>query len=154
MITVNGNVMFHTDHDNWGSRHRDWYDGHDGKNYDPLPIENNYWQQGDADSSKENVTGARQSPDQLAERGACRPCSHNAGLRRRSAILPAERFAKAAPPEPPSRVAAWAGKRHGVRYVEPVDRPGRIASRVVYGAIVRGSGGAHLGGRNSARTLT
>ncbi|HKR28089.1 MAG TPA: right-handed parallel beta-helix repeat-containing protein, partial [Acidobacteriaceae bacterium] len=27
MITISGNVMFNTNHDNWGSRHRDYYDG-------------------------------------------------------------------------------------------------------------------------------
>ena len=56
MITVGGNVMFNTNHDNWGSRHHDYYDGQDGKDFDPLAITDNYWQQGDADSSKGNVT--------------------------------------------------------------------------------------------------
>jgi len=41
---------------NWGSRHRDYYDGQDGTNNDPRAIENNYWQQGDDDSSSRNVT--------------------------------------------------------------------------------------------------
>ncbi len=114
MITVNGNVMFHTDHDNWGSRHRDWYDGHDGKNYDPLLIENNYWQQGDADSSKENVT---EQGNHLINSLNDVPADvlHNAGLQAEFREITAERFAKAAPPEPPSRVAAWAG--NGMAYV-------------------------------------
>jgi hypothetical protein len=107
-------VMFHTDHDNWGSRHRDWYDGHEGKNYDPLLIENNYWQQGDADSSKENVTEqGNHLINSLNEVPA--DVLHNAGLQAAFREITAERFAKAAPPEPPSRVAAWAG--NGMAYV-------------------------------------
>ena len=56
MMTISGNVMFNTNHDNWGSRHHDYYDGQDGADFDPLTIKDNYWQQGDADSSKNNVT--------------------------------------------------------------------------------------------------
>jgi hypothetical protein len=114
MITVNGNVMFHTDHDNWGSRHRDWYDGHDGKNYDPLLIENNYWQQGDADSSRENVT---EQGNHLINSLNDVPAGllQNAGLQPAFRHITAERFAKASAPEPPSRVAAWAG--NGIAYV-------------------------------------
>ena len=114
MITVSGNVMFHTDHDNWGSRHRDWYDGHKGENYDPLLIENNYWQQGDADSAKENVTEqGNHLIDSLGQVPAER--LHNAGLQPAFRDIAALRFAKAAPPEAPSRVAAWAG--NGLAYV-------------------------------------
>ena len=114
MITVSGNVMFHTDHDNWGSRHHDWYDGHYGKNYDPLLIENNYWQQGDADSSKENVTErGNHLINSLNEVPA--DLLHNAGLEAAFRDITAERFAKPSPPEPPSRVAAWAG--NGMAYV-------------------------------------
>jgi len=58
MITVSGNVMFHTNMDNWGSRHHDYYDGQEGQNFDPLAIKDNYWQQGDPDSSDRNVTVA------------------------------------------------------------------------------------------------
>jgi hypothetical protein len=53
---VSGNVIFRTNFDNWGSRHADYYDGQDGKSYDPLTIENNYWQQGDKDGVTRNVT--------------------------------------------------------------------------------------------------
>jgi hypothetical protein len=108
MITVSGNVMFHTNHDNWGSRHRDWYDGNGGKNYDPLLIEGNYWQQGDADSSKENVTVQRNHIiNALSEAPAS--ILDNAGLQPAFRNITALRFAKPAPPEAPSRVAAWAG---------------------------------------------
>jgi hypothetical protein len=55
MITVRGNVMFNTNHDNWGSRHKDYYDGGTGDNFDPLAIEDNWWQQGDPDSNAKQV---------------------------------------------------------------------------------------------------
>jgi hypothetical protein len=108
MMTISGNVMFHTDHDNWGSRHRNWYGDNDGKSFDPLIIEGNYWQQGDADSSKENVT---EQDNHLINSLAEAPASivQNAGLEPAFRALTALRFAKAAPPEPPSRVAAWGG---------------------------------------------
>jgi len=108
MMTISGNVMFHTDHDNWGSRHRNWYDDNDGKNFDPLVVEGNYWQQGDADSSRENVT---EQDNHLIDSLAAVPGGivQNAGLEPAFRNLTAERFAKAAPPEPPSRVAAWGG---------------------------------------------
>ena len=108
MITVSGNVMLNDDHDNWGSRHRDWYDDNQGKVFDPLVIEDNYWQQGDADSSKENVTEQNNHLiDSLSEVPA--NILQNAGLDPFFHGITQLRFAKAAPPEPPSRVAAWAG---------------------------------------------
>ncbi|MDE3149474.1 MAG: fibronectin type III domain-containing protein [Acidobacteriota bacterium] len=114
MITVSGNVMFHTDHDNWGSRHRNWYDGNDGKSFDPLLIAGNYWQQGDADSSRENVI---ERDNHLIDSLSEVPASviQNAGLQPAFRNIAALRFANAAPPEPPSRVAAWAGD--GFAYV-------------------------------------
>jgi hypothetical protein len=114
MITVSGNVMFHTNHDNWGARHRDWYDGQDGTNYDPLSIENNYWQQGDADSSKQNVTEA--GNHLINSLGQVPPTIlRDAGLEPVFRDVTSLRFAKASPPEAPSRVAAWAA--NGIAYV-------------------------------------
>ncbi len=108
MITVDGNAMFHTNHDNWGSRHHDYYDGLNGKDFDPLLIENNYWQQGDPDSSKGSVTergnrlihSLKEVPAGVIE---------EAGLRPKFRDIAKLRFSKAAAPEPPSRVAASAG---------------------------------------------
>ena len=124
MITVNGNVMFHTNHDNWGSRHRDWYDGHDGKNYDPLLIKDNYWQQGDADSSKENVTvEGNRLISSLADVPA--ETIHNAGLEPAFRDISSMAFGKPTAPEAPSRVAVWAA--NGVAYVTwnpPVNQGG------------------------------
>ncbi|MGH9598987.1 MAG: fibronectin type III domain-containing protein, partial [Terracidiphilus sp.] len=108
MITVSGNVMFNDDHDNWGSRHRDYYDDNDGKVDDPLTIEGNYWQQGDADSSRENVT-EKDNHIITALSGAPASILDSAGLQEAYRRITGLRFAKAAPPEPPTRVAAWGG---------------------------------------------
>ncbi|HEY3913432.1 MAG TPA: hypothetical protein VGN61_03010 [Verrucomicrobiae bacterium] len=54
-VTATGNVIFHTDHDNWGSRHHDYYDGQHGENYDNFLFDDNFWQQGDSDSSRQHV---------------------------------------------------------------------------------------------------
>lgn len=114
MITVSGNVMFHTDMDNWGSRHKDWYDGAKGEDYDPLAIEGNWWQQGDADSLKQNVMveGNRLIASLDA---APKAVIGAAGLEPEYRQIAALKFARPAAPEPPSRVAAWVG--NGMAYV-------------------------------------
>jgi hypothetical protein len=108
MITISGNVMFHTDHDNWGSRHRDYYDDNQGKVFDPLVVKDNWWQQGDRDLSKENVTVENNHIiNSLSEVPAA--IRQDAGLERPYRDIASLRFASPAPPQPPSRVAAWAG---------------------------------------------
>ena len=108
MITIDGNVMFHTNHANWGVRHRDFYDGLDGKDFDPLLIANNYWQQGDLDSSKGNVTVRNNhligSLDDVPT-----AIMQEAGLRPDFRDILNRTFSKTSAPEAPSRVAAWAG---------------------------------------------
>jgi hypothetical protein len=71
-------------------------------------ISNNYWQQGDADSSKEYVT---KQGNQMINAPAQVPAEvlNDAGLQKPFAGIVGERFAKAAPPEAPSRVAASGG---------------------------------------------
>ena len=107
-ITITNNVMFHTNHDNWGSRHGSYYDGHHGEVYDPLDIEDNYWQQADPDSSSRDVTlmGNRliNSLDQVPA-----AILDNAGLEPAYLDLLNRRFTAPSAPEPPSRVAASAG---------------------------------------------
>jgi hypothetical protein len=124
MMTIQGNVMFNTNHDNWGSRHRNYYDDHDGKDFDPLTIADNYWQQGDADSSNENVTESHNhliaSLDEVP-----RSVLLNAGLEPASKAKLEARYARLLPatkPEAPSRLAAAPG--NGFAYVTfspPVD---------------------------------
>ena len=124
MITISGNVMFNTNHDNWGSRHRDYYDGQDGSNFDPLAIENNYWQQGDQDSSERNVTvsgnhliaGLNEVPSSIIS---------NAGVEQQWKAQLDRRFDRLVPrhpPEPPFRVAAAPGNGYAlVTFSTPVD---------------------------------
>ncbi len=137
MITVDGNVMFHDDHDNWGSRHRDWYDDNDGKVDDPLLIENNYWQQGDPDASRENVT---ENGNHIITSLSETPASilDNAGLEPAYRNIVDLRFAKPAPPQAPTRVAAWGGNGYAdVTWSPTVDQGGSP----VEAYIVRASNG-------------
>lgn len=124
MITVSGNVMFNTNHDNWGSRHHDYYDGQDGTNFDPLAIENNYWQQGDADSSKGNVTvtgnhliaSLDEVPHAILANAGLSPAYKSALDRRFNSLVPARA------PEAPMRVAAAPGNGFAlVTFSPPVD---------------------------------
>jgi hypothetical protein len=124
MITVRGNVMFNTNHDNWGSRHHDYYNGQDGKDFDPLVIEDNYWQQGDKDSSKENVTvSGNHLIASLAE--VPHAILATAGLESSYRDALNRRFDKLVPsraPEPPSRVAAAPGDGFAfVTFSPPID---------------------------------
>jgi hypothetical protein len=107
-ITVSGNVMFHLNHDNWGSRHADYYNGADGKTRDPLAITGNWWQQGDPDSDKDNVT---EKGNRLMHTLSQAPKSilDAAGLEANFRGLLDRHFSKPAAPEAPSRVAAFAG---------------------------------------------
>jgi hypothetical protein len=117
MMTIQGNVLYNTNHDNWGSRHRNYYDGKDGQDNDPLLIEGNYWQQGDADSSKSSVTVRNNRLiDSLAQ--APRAILDNAGLESAYKSQLEQRYAQLCPavaPEAPSRVAAAPG--NGFAYV-------------------------------------
>ena len=54
-MTIEGNVMVDTNHDNWGSHHADYYDGADGKTYDPIRVLNNAWEQGTPDSREKGL---------------------------------------------------------------------------------------------------
>jgi hypothetical protein len=106
-VTARSNVIFHTDHDNWGGRHHDYYPGEENKGSDAFDFENNYWQQGDPDSSAQNVTlknnqiiaSLDQAPAAYVE---------NAGLEAMYQNLLSQTFCSPAAPEPPSRVAAYA----------------------------------------------
>ncbi|MDR3747870.1 MAG: right-handed parallel beta-helix repeat-containing protein, partial [Acidobacteriota bacterium] len=117
MMTISGNVMFNTNHDNWGSRHRNYYDGRDGSDFDPILVEDNYWQQGDRDSSKSNVTekgnhliaSLAEVPHSILDNAGPDPAYKTVLEHRYAELLP-----KTAP-ESPSRVAAAPG--NGFAYV-------------------------------------
>jgi len=104
-MTITGNVIFHTNHDNWGSTHSDFYNGQDGRDHDPIDVENNFWQQGNPDSSAHNLTmrGNRlinsldQVPPQIIS---------SAGIESAFQDILKRRLIEHAAPEPPQRVAA------------------------------------------------
>jgi hypothetical protein len=143
MMTIQGNVMFNTDHDNWGSRHRDYYDGQDGKEFDPLTIEENYWQQGDPDSSRDNVievhnhliASLREVPRGILDHAGLDP-AYKPKLEARYAEL-----IRATPPEAPSRVAAAPG--NGFAYVT-FSPPVADGNRPVLSYTVTASNGAKV----------
>jgi len=139
-ITVSGNVIFNTNFDNWGSRHADYYNGQDGKTRDPLAILNNYWQQGDADSEKDNVTErGNRLIDSLAQAPAA--IVEAAGLEKAWRPLLGRAFSKPGSPEPPSRVAAFAGNGYAlVTWCPPVYEGGAP----VLSYTVTSSGGARV----------
>jgi len=113
-VSVTGNVMSQPNFDNWGSRHKDYRSDSAGTSNDPTLIADNYWQQGDPDSSQLGVTvrGNRliASLDQV-------PASvrENAGLEARYRSLLGRQLDAGSAPEPPSRVAVFAGG--GLAYV-------------------------------------
>jgi hypothetical protein len=109
-MTITGNVMFHTNHDNWGSAHAFYYDGADGRTHDPIIVKDNYWQQGDPDRDNQGVVTAHNRL--ISELGQVPP-----GVLAAAGVQPAFRSVLSvvggplAPPEPPSRVAVAAGNR-------------------------------------------
>ena len=109
MITISGNVVFHTNHDNINSRHRDYYDGQKGENFNPLVISDNWWQQGDVDSDKEQVrVHGNRIINSLSEAPA--DLVGGAGLQaqfREPIQRTLDGLTPAVPPEAPSRVAAY-----------------------------------------------
>jgi Fibronectin type III domain len=107
-VTARSNVIFNVNFDDWGSRHRDYYDDHRGKVYDAFDFEDNYWQQGDRDSSRENVT-LRNNHLISAMNQAPQNIRQNAGLQPAFKNILNQRFGNPSAPEPPSRVAAAAG---------------------------------------------
>jgi hypothetical protein len=106
MITIRRNIVFHTEHDNINSRHRDYYDGQNGENFNPLDISDNWWQQGDRDSDKEQVrVQGNRIIYSLSEAPAA--LRGNAGLQTTFRGLAQMRFSAPAAPEPPTRVASF-----------------------------------------------
>lgn len=107
-VTAEGNVIFHTNFDNWGGRHRDYYNGQHGKMFDAFRFENNYWQQGTPDSSGNNVT-LRHNHLIYSLRQVPQAVLRAAGIQKEFRQILLRQFGASAAPEPPMRVAAWAG---------------------------------------------
>lgn len=104
-ITYGQNVLYDNNYD-WGIAHPNTTTN-DGT-YDPLLIENNYWQQGDPDSSAGNVT---ESGNRLITGPADAPASivQSAGLEPQYQSILAWRPSGKGVPNPPERVASYAG---------------------------------------------
>ena len=107
-VTARNNVIFRVNFDNWGGRHKDYYDGQTGANYDNFLFEGNYWQQGDVDSSKQNVT-LRHNHLISALDQVPKTILLSAGLELDFRDILKRSFGKSAAPEAPNRVAASAG---------------------------------------------
>lgn len=112
-VTVLSNVLFNVNFDDWGSRHRDYYNAQDGKAFDAFDCEDNYWQQGGQDVSAEGVTlknnhvinSLKQAPKTILS---------EAGLQSDFKDILSRRFGPPTRPEPPSRVAVAAGDRYAL----------------------------------------
>src|SRR5581483_1672990 len=136
-VTARGNVIFHTNHDNWGGRHHDYYDGQTGANYDNFVFEDNYWQQGDRDSSRQNVI-LRHNHLISSLDDVPRNLLDSAGLEPRHRGLLDERFAPPSRPDAPAEVAVTAANGAAwIAWCPPVDEGGAPVSSYV----VRSSGG-------------
>jgi hypothetical protein len=140
-ITITNNVLFHLNFDNWGSRHHDYYNGADGKDYDPIDVENNWWQQGTPDASAQNITikgnrliGAMDQAPKATLEGA--------GIETAWRSILTRRLEKVSAPEPPSRVAAWGGDGFALVTWSPSVFEGGNA---VGSYTVSAAGGGHAG---------
>jgi Fibronectin type III domain len=106
-VTAEDNVLFHTNHDNWGGTHRDYYDDQGGRTVDGFLFQNNYWQQGDPDRNEPNlvlrnnhmISDLDQAPAEILDA---------AGLEPQYRQLLDEQFGKFSAPEAPMRVAVTA----------------------------------------------
>lgn len=139
-ITVAGNIVFNTNFDNWGSRHADYYGGKDGRTRDPLAILDNYWQQGDADSDKDDV---QEHGNHLIDSLTQAPAAilEAAGLEKNWRSLLDRKFGKPAAPEAPCRVAAFGGSGYALVTFSP---PVYEGESPVQAYTVTASGGAKV----------
>ena len=106
-VTIRNNVMFRTDHDNWGSSHNDYYPGENGGK-DFLDFQDNYWQQGERDIATDHVTlknnhlisALDQAPSKIL---------NAAGLESKYKDILEKQFSAPSAPEAPMRVGVAPG---------------------------------------------
>ncbi len=103
-MTVAGNVMFHTNHDNWGAPHADYYNGETGANHDPISVLNNSWEQGTPDAKDKGVTWAGNSLISALDQAPTSTLA-KAGLERTYRSILQKQFSAPSAPEAPTRVA-------------------------------------------------
>jgi hypothetical protein len=127
--TIKGNVEFGNTND-WGGRHVDYQSGHTGN--DATSITDNYWQQGDKDSTSSNVTLAR---NHLIASLSEVPSSvmSAAGLESAYAGLATQKIGPITVPDAPAQVSAFAADRAAYVSFTPsyVDRRSAITSYTV-----------------------
>jgi hypothetical protein len=104
--SITNNVFLKPNYDNWGGKHKNYTTG-DGGTDDPTVVTGNWFQQGNTGASStvtvsgnHLITALDQAPAAIVGK---------AGLEVAFKSLVDRRFASASAPEPPSRVAAWAG---------------------------------------------
>jgi hypothetical protein len=148
MVTVRGNVVFNANFDDWGSRHKDYYDGGTGKQNDPLAILDNWWEQGDPDTNALQVTeqgnhlisNLAEVPKEVQDQVGLEP-------KYRSLLQPT---GKLHPPEPPSSVTGFiTGHTAYVSWRPPVDDGGSPVKRYV--VHVDGKNGTAISAEEFAR---
>jgi len=101
--TASGNVLENNVSNDWGSRHSDFTPGQTGD--DPLTVSDNYWWQGDSDSTSSNTTV---SGNHVIASAADAPSSitSQAGIEPAYRSILDEKFGASAP-DPPDQVAAF-----------------------------------------------
>jgi hypothetical protein len=114
-MTITGNVMVHTNFDNWGTAHKNYYNGMDGSKVDWIDVENNYWQQGNPDSDTREYLTLRENHLVAGLGDVPAAVLEAAGLEEAYRDILKETFGKSAAPEPPTRVGTVLGD--GVAYV-------------------------------------
>ena len=109
--TASGNVLTGNVSNDWGSRHTDYRPGQTGD--DPLAVSDNYWWQGDSDSSSKNTTVSGNHVI-AAVSGAPASITGSAGLEPPYRSILAEHFGMGVP-DAPAQATAFAAD--GAAYV-------------------------------------
>jgi hypothetical protein len=103
-MTITGNVMVHTNFDNWGTAHKNYYNGLGGTKLDWIDVESNYWQQGNPDDSSKEYLTLRGNHLVAGLSDVPQAVLGEAGLQQEYHDILSEQFSKPTAPEPPSRV--------------------------------------------------
>jgi hypothetical protein len=109
--TASRNVLVGNISNDWGARHTDYRPGATGQ--DPLTVSDNYWWQGDSDSSSKNTTVSGNHVIATVS-DAPKSITDAAGLEPRYRHILSERFGAGAP-EPPTQATAFGA--NGAAYV-------------------------------------
>jgi hypothetical protein len=114
-MTITGNATVNTNFDNWGTAHKNYYNGLGGSKLDWIDVENNYWQQGNPDDSSKEYLTLRGNHLVVTIADVPHVILRAAGLEQKYRDILKLQFSKPAAPEPPTRVGTILGDR--VAYV-------------------------------------